>query len=151
HSVGVHVLGGALQLRERCDRDQRVLGLLVVDLEQYGLVGLDDQRAITHTSLYTCLLAGVVRCVAAGDRLSSGSCRTVRALLPLDCRAVIGGRRSNGIRRAIPAVSEDARMVRSDSGWILLWARLSGTVRSVRRERPDLYRTGRTTRAEPRA
>src|SRR5699024_7122021 len=116
HSVGVHVLGGALQLRERCDRDPRVLGLLVVDLEQYGLVGLDDQRAITHTSLYTCLLAGVVRCVAAGDRLSSGSCRTVRALLPLDCRAVIGGRRSNGIRRAIPAVSEDARMVRSDSG-----------------------------------
>src|SRR5699024_11846134 len=27
HSVGVHVLGGALQLRERCDRDPRVLGL----------------------------------------------------------------------------------------------------------------------------
>ena len=43
--VGVDVLGGPLQLRERRDRATRLLGLLVVDLEQDGLVRLDDEGA----------------------------------------------------------------------------------------------------------
>ena len=46
--VGVHVLGGALQLRERGDRGPRVGGGRVVDLEQQGLVGLDDEGAVGH-------------------------------------------------------------------------------------------------------
>ena len=46
--VGVHVLRRALQLGERRDRAAAVPGQLVVDLEQEGLVGLDDQRAVGH-------------------------------------------------------------------------------------------------------
>ncbi len=46
--VGVHVLRGALELGEGCDRLAAVLGTLVVDLEQEGLVGLDDQGAVVH-------------------------------------------------------------------------------------------------------
>ena len=48
HPVGVHVLGGALQLGERRDRRPAVLRQRVVDLEQQGLVRLDDQRAVAH-------------------------------------------------------------------------------------------------------
>ena len=46
--VGVHVLGGALELGERRDRLAAVGGALVVDLEQQGLVRLDDQGAVMH-------------------------------------------------------------------------------------------------------
>ena len=46
--VGVDVLGGALELRERRDRLAAVDGQLVVDLEQEGLVRLDDERAVIH-------------------------------------------------------------------------------------------------------
>ena len=49
--VGVHVLGGALQLGERGDRRPAVLRQRVVDLEQQGLVRLDDQGAVTHQAL----------------------------------------------------------------------------------------------------
>ena len=42
HPVGVDVLGGPLQFCEGCDGPAAVAGLLVVDLEEQGLVGLDD-------------------------------------------------------------------------------------------------------------
>ena len=41
--VGVHMFGGALELGERCDGPTAVLGAVMVDLEQEGLVGLDDR------------------------------------------------------------------------------------------------------------
>ena len=46
--VGVDVLGGALELRERRDRLAAVLGALVVDLEEQRLVGLDDEGSVVH-------------------------------------------------------------------------------------------------------
>ena len=46
--IGVHVLGGALEFGERRQRLAGVGGLIVVDLQQHGLVGLDDQRSTTH-------------------------------------------------------------------------------------------------------
>src|SRR5699024_12515602 len=46
--VGVHVLRGALQLRERGDRAAALGRLVVLDLEEEGLVGLDDQWAVGH-------------------------------------------------------------------------------------------------------
>jgi hypothetical protein len=46
--VGVHVLGRALQLGERRDRDAGGRGVGVVDLEQERLVGLDDEWSIGH-------------------------------------------------------------------------------------------------------
>ena len=49
--VGVHVLRRPLQLGERRDRAAAVAGLLVVDLEQEGLVGLHDQGAVGHRSI----------------------------------------------------------------------------------------------------
>ena len=47
-AVGVHVLRGALQLRERGDRATAGLRLVVVDLEQERLVALHDQGAVGH-------------------------------------------------------------------------------------------------------
>ena len=47
-AVGVHVLGRALEFGERGQRLAGVVGLVVVDLQQHGLVGLDDQRSTTH-------------------------------------------------------------------------------------------------------
>ena len=44
--VGVDVLGRPLELRERRDRLAAVSGVGVVDLEQQGLVGLDDERSV---------------------------------------------------------------------------------------------------------
>jgi hypothetical protein len=44
----VHVLRRPLQLGERRDRDPRVVGARMVDLEQQRLVGLDDQWAVGH-------------------------------------------------------------------------------------------------------
>ncbi len=52
--VRVHVLGRTFQLGERRDGHPAVAGVLVVDLEEQGLVGLDDQRAAGH------------RCIASG-------------------------------------------------------------------------------------
>jgi hypothetical protein len=52
--VGVHVLGGALELRERCDGLAALTAEVVVDLEQQGLVGLDDQGAVRHTAAARC-------------------------------------------------------------------------------------------------
>ena len=46
--VGVDVLRAALELRERRDRPPALDRALVVDLEQQGLVRLDDQRAVVH-------------------------------------------------------------------------------------------------------
>jgi hypothetical protein len=46
--VGVHVLGGALQLRERRDGRAALAGQRMVDLEEQGLVRLDDQGAVTQ-------------------------------------------------------------------------------------------------------
>ncbi len=46
--VGVDVLRAALELRERGDRLAALDGLLVVDLEQQGLVALHDQGAVVH-------------------------------------------------------------------------------------------------------
>jgi hypothetical protein len=46
HPVGVDVLRRPLQLRERGDGPTAVVGLLVVDFQEQGLVGLDDQRTI---------------------------------------------------------------------------------------------------------
>ena len=48
--VGVDVLGGALELGEGCDGAAAGLRLLVVDLEQQGLVGLDDQGPVGHAT-----------------------------------------------------------------------------------------------------
>jgi hypothetical protein len=45
-AVGVHVLGGALELGERRDRSAAVGRRRVVHLEQERLVGLDDERAV---------------------------------------------------------------------------------------------------------
>ena len=50
--VGVHVLRGPLELGERRDGLAAVLGPLVVDLEQQGLVGLDDQRTLEASPAY---------------------------------------------------------------------------------------------------
>ena len=47
-AVGVHVLGRPLELGEGGDGPARLLGTRVVDLEQEGLVALDDQGAIGH-------------------------------------------------------------------------------------------------------
>ena len=44
--VGVHVLGGALELGERGDRLAALGRQRVVDLEQQGLVALDDQGSV---------------------------------------------------------------------------------------------------------
>jgi hypothetical protein len=54
----VDVLGGTLQLGERGQGDTRFGGGRVVDLEQDGLVGLDDQWSVTdgHCGL---LMGGV--------------------------------------------------------------------------------------------
>jgi hypothetical protein len=49
--VGVHVLGGAFQLRERCDRGARRTGEIVVDFEQHRFIGLHDQRSVCHISI----------------------------------------------------------------------------------------------------
>ena len=46
--VGVHVLGRALELGERCDRLAAVGSTVVVDLEQERLVRLDDEGAVGH-------------------------------------------------------------------------------------------------------
>ncbi len=48
--VGVDVLGGAFQLRERGDRGPRLASQRMVDFQQQGLVRLDDQRSIGHFS-----------------------------------------------------------------------------------------------------
>jgi hypothetical protein len=54
--VRVHMLGRALQLGERRDGHPAVAGVLVVDLEEQGLIGLDDQRAAGHR----CIASGLV-------------------------------------------------------------------------------------------
>src|SRR5699024_9938243 len=48
--VGVHVLGCPLQLGERGDRGARGVRMRVRDLQQEGLVALDDERAVGHPS-----------------------------------------------------------------------------------------------------
>ena len=47
-AVGVHVLGRAFQLGERCDGGACRAGQLVVHFEQHRLVGLHDQRSVSH-------------------------------------------------------------------------------------------------------
>ena len=49
--VGVDVLGAALQLGEGSNRLATGISLFVVDLEQQGLVRLDDQGAIIHQEI----------------------------------------------------------------------------------------------------
>ena len=46
--VRVDVLGCALELGERCDGEAALLGQIVIDLEQQSLVGLDDERSVSH-------------------------------------------------------------------------------------------------------
>jgi len=46
--VGVDVLGAALELGERRDGAPALGRDRVVDLQQQGLVGLDDQGAVVH-------------------------------------------------------------------------------------------------------
>ena len=46
--VGVNVFRSAFEFGERGDRRTRGVGLLVVDLEQDRLIGLNDQRAVGH-------------------------------------------------------------------------------------------------------
>ena len=58
--VGVDVLGRPLELGERRDRLAAVRGALVVDLEQQGLVGLDDQGSVDVMPAGDGLLAGAV-------------------------------------------------------------------------------------------
>ncbi len=48
--VGVNMLGGAFQLRERGNRSPRVHGHWMVDFQQQGLVRLDNQWTIGHFS-----------------------------------------------------------------------------------------------------
>ena len=48
--VGVDVLGGAFELREGSDRRAGLRSGRMVDLEQQGLVGLDDQRPVGHSA-----------------------------------------------------------------------------------------------------
>jgi hypothetical protein len=43
--VGVYVFGGALELSERCDRGARRRCCWIVQLQQQGFVGLDDERS----------------------------------------------------------------------------------------------------------
>ena len=50
-SVGVHVLGAALEFGERGDRGACLGGLRMVDLEQQGLVRLHDQRSVGHAGV----------------------------------------------------------------------------------------------------
>ena len=47
-AVGVDVLGRALELGERRDLAAAGFGLVVIDLEQQGLVALDDQGSVGH-------------------------------------------------------------------------------------------------------
>ena len=47
-AVGVHVLGGALELGEGSDRVAAVGGQGMVDLQEQGLVALHDQGAVGH-------------------------------------------------------------------------------------------------------
>jgi hypothetical protein len=48
NAVGVDVLGRALQLGERRDGGARRTGLLVVNFEQHGFIGLHYQRSVRH-------------------------------------------------------------------------------------------------------
>ena len=50
--------GDALELGERRDRLAAVVGVLVVDLEQQGLVGLDDQGSVGHSLPSLAVLRG---------------------------------------------------------------------------------------------
>ena len=47
-AIGVYVLGRTLQLGERRDGTPALVGVLMVDLEQERLVGLDDERSVGH-------------------------------------------------------------------------------------------------------
>lgn len=47
-AVGVHVLGCALQLRERRQRGARLLRLFVVDFQQHGLIRLHNERSVSN-------------------------------------------------------------------------------------------------------
>ena len=49
--VGVDVLGGALEFGERGDGLAGFAGERMVDLQQQGLVRLDDQGAVIHSSI----------------------------------------------------------------------------------------------------
>jgi len=66
--VGVHVLRGALQLRERGDRLAAGRGVRMVHLQQQGPVALDDQRSVAHgvgtVSTSSSSAAAVIRCSA---------------------------------------------------------------------------------------
>ena len=42
------MLGSTLQFGERCDGRAGGACMLVIDLEQHRLIGLDDQRAVGH-------------------------------------------------------------------------------------------------------
>src|SRR5665648_732406 len=46
--VGVHVLGRAFQLGERCDSPACRLSVRVVDLKEECLVALNDQGSVSH-------------------------------------------------------------------------------------------------------
>ncbi|SKT09241.1 Uncharacterised protein [Mycobacteroides abscessus subsp. abscessus] len=48
-AVGVYMFGSAFELGERGDSLARRVCLVVVDLQQHGLIGLDDQRSIGHS------------------------------------------------------------------------------------------------------
>ena len=46
--VGVDVLRGALEFREGGQRGAGRVGVGVVDFQQHGLVGLDDERTVAE-------------------------------------------------------------------------------------------------------
>ena len=52
-AVGVDVLGSALEFGERRQRGPRLVGELVVGLQQHRLVGLHDERTVGHAIHYS--------------------------------------------------------------------------------------------------
>ena len=91
--VGVDVLRGALELGEGRDRRARRAGVLVVDLEEQGLVGLDDQRS------------GPGGAHASGPPLDgAGDAAAIRRRVPLSspARTITRGAPPRGLTSHVP-------------------------------------------------
>ncbi len=75
-AIGVHVLGGALEFCEGCDRAPAFGRKLMFDFEQKSLVGLHDQRSVCHyVSVPDARLAG-----GASSSASSSASRSRSAI-----------------------------------------------------------------------
>jgi hypothetical protein len=86
--VGVHVLGGALELGERGDGLAAVDGGRVVDFEQQRLVALHDERTVGHVDLLS-----AVEPASAGSGANAGE---PVVLPPRDEAPVVRPRRRSG-------------------------------------------------------